>query len=166
MKIQRKNKDRSPRGRGQGYTVEEKVSAIKVLQENGYNLNKTAVQTGVSRSSLMAWSKQYGKEALEGDSVAIITEGVNRTAAKLKMNFLQKHYDRMSELAGQAINRALTLVKDEPDLSKVNNTIKIISDFVTKAAGEQGEEAETVRNNNLTLIEQTIIQLNKAGEGK
>lgn len=162
--MQRKNKDRSPRGRGQGYTAEEKINAIKVLQENGYNINKTAVQTGVSRSSLMAWSKQYGKEALQRDSVAIIAESVNKNAAKLKINFLQKHYNRMSDLAEKAISRALTLVEFEPDLAKVNNTIKVISDFVTKAAGEQGEEAETVRNNNLTLIEQTIIQLNKANE--
>lgn len=154
-------------GKKGNYTPEEKAEAIKVLVENNYSLNKTSAQLGISRSSLNLWLRQYHNKTADDQTISIIEQNVAVNAARLKNNFLQKHYSDMSNLANKAIKRALELVEDEPDLNKVNNTIKIISDFVTKvSASENGEANETVRSGNLTLIEQTIMQLNMAAEKK
>lgn len=70
----------------------------------------------------------------------------------------------MNELAEEAVKKAIDLVKDETDLNKVNNTIKVISDFFGKMSND-GEEGEK-KGDSYSLIQQTIIACNNMNESK
>lgn len=150
-----KQDKRNKRG---AYTTEQKIEAVRLLKDNSFNLYLTSHQTGISTSSLRSWSTLYSKQMESDNKVAIIAESVELNLARAKTNFINKHYSKMSELAEESIKRALDLVKTEKDLNKVNGTIKVISDFFGKATGE-GEEDGSGKSNNITLIEQTILQL-------
>ena len=144
------------------YTIEDRIETVRILIENNYNFYKTSHQTGVSTSSLRAWSAQYGKEMESNNKIGIIAESVEINLARMKTSFITAHYEKMNNLAEKAISRALVLVENEEDLNKVNGTIKVISEFFTKATGENNEEGS--KNSSLTLIEQTILQLNSANK--
>lgn len=140
------------------YTPEQKIEAVRLLHENGYNYYKTSAQTKISMSSLHTWEAQYGAEISTSNKVQVIAENVELNLARIKTSFIEKHYSNLNKLAEAAIKKALDLVKDETDLNKVNNTIKVISDFMTKINGEESDEEK--RSNTYNLIQQTVIACN------
>lgn len=144
------------------YTEEEKIQAVRLLKDNNFNHYLTAAQTGVSISSLHNWSARYMNEIDSANKVQIIAESVELNLARAKTNFINKHYSKMNELAEEAIKKALELVKKEEDLNKVNNTIKVISDFLGKMSNE-GEEGEK-KGDSYNLIQQTIIACNSINQ--
>lgn len=145
------------------YTEEEKIQAVRLLKENNFNHYLTSAQTGVSISSLHNWSARYMSDIDSTNKVRIIAESVELNLARVKTNFINKHYSKMNELAEEAVKRAIDLVKDETDLNKVSNTIKVISDFMAKVSGEEGDEEK--RNNTYNLIQQTVIACNNIEAG-
>ena len=96
------------------------------------------------------------------NKVQIIAESVELNLARVKTNFINKHYTKMNELAEEAVKKAIDLVKEETDLNKVNNTIKVISDFFSKMSDE-GEEGEK-KGDSYNLIQQTIIACNSMNQ--
>lgn len=145
------------------YTPEQKIEAVRLLHENNYNYYKTSAQTKISMSSLHTWEAQYGAEINSSNKVQMIAEKVELNLARIKTNFVEKHYSNLNKLAEAAIKKAIDLVKDETDLNKVNNTIKVISDFMAKVSGEEGDEEK--RNNTYNLIQQTVIACNNIEAG-
>lgn len=146
------------------YTEEEKIQTVRLLKENNFNHYLTSAQTGVSISSLRNWSARYMNDIDSSNKVQIIAESVELNLSRVKTNFINKHYSQMDKLAEAAVKKALELVKDEEDLNKVNNTIKIISDFMTKISGEKNEEEK--RSSTYNLIQQTVIACNNIEDGK
>ena len=144
------------------YTEEEKIQAVRLLKENNINHYLTAAQTGVSISSLHNWSARYMSDIDNTNKVQIIAESVELNLARVKTNFINKHYAKMNELAEEAVKKAIDLVKDETDLNKVNNTIKVISDFFGKMSND-GEEGEK-KGDSYSLIQQTIIACNSMNQ--
>lgn len=140
------------------YTPEQKIEAIRLLHENNYNYYKTSAQTKISMSSLHTWEAQYGKELSSSNKVQIIAENIELNLSRVKTAFIEKHYSQLNKLAESAIKKAMDLVKEETDLNKVNNTIKVISDFITKIAGEDNDDEK--RSNTYNLIQQTVIACN------
>lgn len=145
------------------YTPEQKIEAVRLLHDNGYNYYKTSAQTKISMSSLHMWEAQYGADINSSNKVQMIAEKVEMNLARVKTSFIEKHYYQLNNLAEQAIKRAFELVKTEDDLNKVNNTIKVISDFITKISGEEGDEEK--RNTTYNLIQQTVIACNNIESG-
>lgn len=140
------------------YTPEQKIEAVRLLHENNYNYYKTSAQTKISMSSLHTWEAQYGTELSSSNKVQIIAENVELNLSRVKTTFIEKHYSQLNKLAESAIKKAMDLVKEETDLNKVNNTIKVISDFITKIAGEDNDDEK--RSNTYNLIQQTVIACN------
>ncbi len=141
------------------YTLEQKIETVRVLKENNYNYNLTATQLGVSPQAVRSWDKEYGREIETSTSVQLIAETVELNMARAKSNFINKHYDAMNKLTGIAIDRAIELMESEDDLNKVTNTIKTISDFMSKLSGEDQEENK--KGNTYNLIQQAIFEANK-----
>lgn len=139
-------------------TLEEKIEVVRLLCENNYNYYATAKETGVTRSTLKAWYNKYRKHIEDSNEVKVIAQQVEMNLGKAKMQFVNKHYQSFSELAEEAVKRAMILIKKEEDLSKVNNTIKTISDFMTKLVHD---DEDSKRGNTYNLIQQTIIDCNK-----
>ena len=147
------------------YSRTEKVSAVRMLIENGYNYKKTSVQTGISRGSLQAWVKLYEKELTESTSVQSIAKSVEVNIARAKTEYINKHFNSMSRLAEEAIKKAIELVQEEDDLSKVNDTIRTRSNVIVKIGGEEG--AAERAGDTYNLIQQTIVACNRMqGDGE
>lgn len=140
------------------YTVDEKIEILRLLKENSFDYKRTCLETGVNHGTLKNWFCTYKDQLNNLSSVALIAENVEQNIAKVKIRYIERHFNKLNELAEESIKRALDLVKNEVDLSKVNGTIKVISDLFSKIS--DSDPSETDNKNSASLIKQTIIQLN------
>lgn len=137
------------------YSMEEKVEILRVLKDNSYDYKKTSVQTGCNYGTLKMWYVKYKDNLANLNAVDMIAEKTELNLSKAKIRFIERHYNQLSQLAETSIGRALELLKDEKDLNKVNDTIKIVTDYFAKLSTSE-EQKETGNS----LIQQTIIALN------
>lgn len=144
------------------YSPAKKIEAVRLLHENGYNYYKTSAQTKISTASLRSWERLYAADINASNKIRDISENVELNLARIKTAFLNKHYSQMDKLAAAAVSKALQLIEIEKDLSKVNNTIKIISDFMTGINGQENHEAK--RSDTYNLIQQTVVACNTIEE--
>ena len=156
LQISMKEDNRNKRG---SYTRAQKMEAVRILVENSYNYSKTSKITGASRCSLNNWRLLYAKEFTSSAAVQTIAESVEMSMSRAKTAYINKHFNSMSELAEKAIKRAIKLVEEEDDLSKVNDTIKAISGFMSKLTGNEEDEAK--KGDTYNLIQQTIVECNR-----
>lgn len=147
-------------GKRTKYTIEEKIEVLRLLKENSYNYKKTALETGVVYGTLKNWFSQYKDRINNISAVDIIAENVEVNISKAKMCFIEKHFEKLNNLAEAAIKRALNLVETEEDLNKLNGTIKIIGDIFAKISGFEDEESKNP--NTINLIQQSIVMMNQA----
>ncbi len=148
-------------GKRTKYTVEEKIEVLRLLKENSYDYKKTSLETGVVYGTLKNWFSQYKDRINNISAVDVIAENVEVNLSKVKVRFIEKHFEKLNELAKSAVSRALILMKEEEDLSKVNNTIKIIGDLFSKMAGVDGDKAGEKESNTVNLIQQSIVMMNQ-----
>jgi len=137
------------------YTMEDKVQILRLLKENSYDYKKTSLETGCNYGTLKNWYVKYKGELANINSVDMIAEKTELNVAKAKIRFIDRHYSSLSLLAESAIKRALELLKEEKDLNKVNDTIKIVTDYFTKLSGNEEQKQQGTN-----LIQQTILALN------
>lgn len=142
-------------GNRKQYTMEDKVQILRVLKENSYDYKKTSLETGCNYGTLKNWYVKYKGELANINSVDMIAEKTELNVAKAKIRFIDRHYSSLSLLAESAIKRALELLKEEKDLNKVNDTIKIVTDYFTKLSGNEEQKQQGTN-----LIQQTILALN------
>lgn len=142
------------------YSMEEKIEVLRLLKENEYNIPVTAANTGVAINTIKDWVRRYKNELDSLTTVNAIAEEVELNVARVKNQFVNRHFNKLNTLAESAITRALELVTIEEDLSKVNNTIKIIGDFVLKLSQASGKAEETAQSS-VNLIQQNIMMLNQ-----
>lgn len=81
--------------------------------------------------------------------------------SKVKVRFIEKHFEKLNELVESAVSRALILMSREEDLSKVNGTIKIIGELFSKMPGVDGDRAGEKDFNTVNLIQQSIVMMNQ-----
>lgn len=151
-----------PAGKRRQYTDNQRIEILRLLKENSYNYRKTALDTGVPYPTIKVWYSKFKNEINEMTAVSCIAEKVELNIAQLKTEFIEKHFKEMNTLAQEAIKRAGELIKSEEDLSKVNGTIKVVTEFIVKMtenSPSSNKSAETIN-----IIQQTISNLNTAGE--
>lgn len=148
-------------GKRTKYTVEEKIEVLRLLKENSYDYKKTSLETGVVYGTLKNWFSQYKDRINNISAVDVIAENVEVNLSKVKVRFIEKHFEKLNELAESAVSRALILMSREEDLSKVNGTIKIIGELFSKMAGVDGDRAEEKDSNTVNLIQQSIVMMNQ-----
>lgn len=140
------------------FTDEQRLQVVRILRENGYKYRETSRQVGINECTLRTWAARY-KEVSTDNAVSIIAQRVENEIGAKKINFITKNFKKMDELAEKALNRALVLIEEEEDLSKVNQTIKIMTDFIAKMK-EDGSQEEGPSNKTVNLIQQSIQQCN------
>jgi hypothetical protein len=58
------------RAKQERYTPKERISTLRLLEKNNFNYLKTEKLSGVSRTTIKRWEKQYGAEVFSGKSTA------------------------------------------------------------------------------------------------
>lgn len=142
------------------YTLEQRLNALALLREENYDYNKVATITGVNKCTLRSWLNRHG-DAKPDDAANILIARAEMNLQKIKRNFITDHLKDIDELCTKAIIKARELLEVEEDLNKVNNTIKILTDFFSKL---EGTEEENKKDSSVTvnLIQDSIRRLNEA----
>ena len=162
MKRDKKKQPPLPTGKRRRYTDDQRIEVLRILKENSYNYTKTALETGVPYPTIKVWYSKFKHEINEMTAVSCIAEKVELNIAQLKTTFIEKHFTNMNNLAEMAIKRAEELLKTETDLSKVNGTMKVVTDFIARITEINPSSAKSVET--INIIQQTINNLNSAGE--
>ena len=144
------------------YTKEQKISAVKLLQDCNYDYRKVSQQLGIKYDTLRSWASRY-KDIQLPTQTQIIAAKVELDLEQMKREFISKHFEGMDELAQKAVSRALELIEVEEDLNKVNNTIKILTDFFAKMQNATNVDDPSRPGSAVTvnLIQQSIQMLNQ-----
>lgn len=149
------------RSRG-AYTNEEKMEAVRLLIDNGYNYYKTTQQTGVGRSSLKLWLDKYGSTFQTDAQVRSVAATTEMRIANIKGNFIKDKYEKIGRLADAAIAKAMELIPKETDLNKVTGIIRAINDFVRSSSDEDKDDAN--QSARQIMIQKAIMQINQAAQ--
>lgn len=145
---------------GSKYTLERRLEIVRMLQESGFDYKLIQGEVNVCQATLKRWYLLYKDYLENGDYTELALKKVDASLAKRKTDFINTHFGNLSKLMDASIQRAMTLVAEEEDLNKVNNTIKVISEFVTKMDGKDGNSANP--NSNISvLVKQTIERVNQ-----
>ena len=148
-------KEVKPKRKHRQFSIEDKVKAVRILKENGYDYGATARETGVSRGTLRIWNDRFVSD-INTDKVQIIAAETEIAITQYKNAFIKKHFAKLEDTTVLAINRAIVLLKREKDLTKVNGTIKVLGDMIMKLTQTQSETQAPTTN----IVRQSIIQLN------
>lgn len=139
------------------YTQDQKVQALLLLRENNYNFLKTSLHTGIPRATLRFWNQSYKGDLDNSTAIQQVQQKVEMDLVRLKTNYIQKYYSKYDELAGEAIKRALYLIKEENDMNKVVNVLKLVNELIDKLGNDK---VDSDTHNQINFIQQTINNLN------
>lgn len=145
------------------YTEEQRLQVCKLIRDSGRDFIKVAHETGINVNTLRMWATRYQDRDLD-NVTSVISQRIEYDLSHLKMNFISKNYEKMDNLADAALDRAMHLIKEETDLNKVNNTIKILTDFMAKMHNPDKDDDKPGGVTTINLIQQSIQQLNQFHE--
>lgn len=145
------------------YTEEQRLQVCKLIRDSGRDYLKVAQETGINVNTLRIWASRYQDRDLD-NVTSVISQRIEYDLSHLKMNFISKNYEKMDNLADAALDRAMHLIKEETDLNKVNNTIKILTDFMAKMHNPDKDDDKPGGVTTINLIQQSIQQLNEFHE--
>lgn len=145
------------------YTEEQRLQVCKLIRDSGRDYLKVAQETGINVNTLRIWASRYQDRDLD-NVTSVISQRIEYDLSHLKMNFISKNYEKMDNLADAALDRAMQLIEKETDLNKVNNTIKILTDFMAKMHNPDKDDDKPGGVTTINLIQQSIQQLNEFHE--
>lgn len=161
-----KNKPKLPEKRAYTvklrYTDEERMQAVRMLVDSGFNYALTEQKTHVQANTLKQWYYRM-KDAVEKEATSYIAEKVEIDFARAKLNLLKSNYDGINKLTEAALERATQLIKKENDLNKLNGTLRIIADLLIKmnnGNGQDDQNGQSQSNAIINLIQDSVVQLN------
>lgn len=161
-----KNKPKLPEKRAYTvklrYTDEERMQAVRMLVDSGFNYALTEQKTHVQANTLKQWYYRM-KDAVEKEATSYIAEKVEIDFARAKLNLLKSNYDGINKLTEAALERATKLIKNENDLNKLNGTLRIIADLLIKmnnGNGQDDQNGQSQSNAMINLIQDSVVQLN------
>lgn len=144
------------------YTDEERMQAVRMLVDSGFNYPLTEQKTHVHANTLKQWYYRM-KDAVEKEATSYIAEKVEIDFARAKLNLLKSNYDGINKLTESALERATQLIKKETDLNKLNGTLRIIADLLIKMNNgneQEGQNGQSQSNAMINLIQDSVVQLN------
>lgn len=144
------------------YTDEERMQAVRMLVDSGFNYALTEQKTHVQANTLKQWYYRM-KDAVEKEATSYIAEKVEIDFARAKLNLLKSNYDGINKLTEAALERATQLIKKENDLNKLNGTLRIIADLLIKmnnGNGQDDQNGQSQSNAMINLIQDSVVQLN------
>lgn len=113
------------------YTDEEKKVILAQLAANGYNYSRTAKETGVARSTLIAWAENPPN-----------TTDNDTEIDTLKKHLTESYLDKAKRAREVLLDRMIELAGSEKDLFKISGAFKTVADA---AASEEVSSAVASR---------------------
>lgn len=134
------------------YSESQRKEALARLTACGYDFRGVSNTTGININTLRSWASRSGLMPL-------------RSSTDIHHDFREElianNFKALSILAFEATKRALTIVKYEEDLNKVNNTLKTVSQLVSLLTSPDSEAKSLGAGSPQNLIQQTILMYNR-----
>jgi len=99
------------------YTIEEKVKALKLLEMNDYNINKTAKALKIKFDTLKKWQETMGEEVHKPTRLEGIIQKVEDELIEKKEQWTKDIYDVRAE-ALQRLRQLLPVTTRLDDVTK------------------------------------------------
>lgn len=144
------------------YTDEERMQAVRMLVDSGFNYALIEKKTHVQANTLKQWYYRM-KDAVEKEATSYIAEKVEIDFARAKLNLLKSNYDGINRMTNAALKRATELIEKETDLNKLNGTLRIIADLLIKMNDSNSQDRQNVQTQSsvmINLIQDSVAQLN------
>lgn len=114
--------------RQEQYRPEVRISTLKILERNNFNYLKSSKLTGISRSTIKHWEKQYGAETFSKESP--VAKALRQVDVVMKRNdekILKQYYT----IRQQILDRILELIPEEKRLDPLVSTLKNITEEIS-----------------------------------
>ena len=108
--------------KGTGYTVEFKMSAVRIMQQEGLSPYHAEEKLGVTRETLSKWVKKYGPELVAVGEVSEIAAGIVQDIAKRESKLRDKYY----KAKNQFIDHILETLPGTTDMDKLIRGLKVL----------------------------------------
>ena len=113
------------------YSLTERMDALAVLRQNGYNFTKTSRMINVSQPSLRLWHKKYGKQM----------EEVSKTTEAIMVNSSEKIQEYEKDFIAEVYDTKLLIVRRVRELIPTAKSIRILSDALAVLHSMEAKEA-------------------------
>lgn len=154
------------------YTDKEKVEAILILKENGFNFSQTSKQLGLNTNTLKGWYNKFGyRITQEIDNNDQVQETVQEYAEE-KDNFLRDVYDTKKETLDVVRQKVYQLNSTEnienmspKFFSSLINMLKVLNELEKGSDPDAESDQKKAEGNNrkLQLIQNQIINVQNNG---
>lgn len=154
-----------PKGhRGKRYTLAEKTAVLKVLQSNNFNIERTARETGVGKTTINRWYDKMKDELQKTDVLANATLDIVKYANDREKRFLDKVYGAKEAV----VNRIMQLALEERNMDFLQKTIKTLTEIDgSNRSGKNGEVGESAPTMNVyQIIENQLISKENESKSK
>lgn len=124
------------------HSFEQKVIALKLLRENGYNYSKTARELSLVYKTIQRWEKRIGAAVFElldlheGNIDKVTRDEVKKRLDSISNSKVQEESSNHSfYLLAQkvkmiALKKLVKLLPDETDVSKITSALKLLHKIV------------------------------------
>lgn len=118
------------------YSLTERMDALAILRDNGYNFTKTSRVTKISVPSLRHWHTKHGKELEE---VSQVTEALVQSSEKLQ--------NRKRDFIAEVYDTKLLIIQRVRDLIPSSRSIKILTDALDILHDMENDETNPQASN-------------------
>jgi len=140
------------------YTDKERVEALKALEANDYNYNKTSKQLNIAIKTLERWYAKLGEQVLNPNRLEGIVKKAESKLALHREKFIKEVYD----VKMKAIQRLKAIIPAEPNVDNVVKALRLLYEITDgKLSEEEGKELHNGRQTFFQLIHQQLITNNE-----
>jgi hypothetical protein len=123
------------------YTHSSKMATLKILQKNDFNYLKTEKATGVNRSTLKKWEKQFGVEAFSGKSPT--EQALEEITCEMKYQDMAV-IRNLFQLRMLSLKNIMTLAETEKRIDPLINLLKFVAIELEKYNTWEKEETKNI----------------------
>ncbi len=96
------------------YSEAEKITILKILEKNDFNVSKTAQKTNISRSNIKRWREELGDKVFTTQPTTAVIQQVANQAARIDLAEIDNEIKRR-KIAGKALDILLQRLEEKPD---------------------------------------------------
>jgi transcriptional regulator with XRE-family HTH domain len=106
------------------HTHKARISALRILEQNNFDYQKTAKLTGFSCSTIKKWEKQFGAEVFTGKPPEEVTFKAINIEVKMNDSLIMR---KLYNIRNQLLDIIQELISLETKLEPLVNTLQSIS---------------------------------------
>ena len=130
------------------YPLSEKLSILKIYQENDLNLTKTAKETKVDKNTISKWYKIYGKRLEENPVESEMITEISEVNREHKISLLSSFWETQDKL----LARIKAQISRTTSITQLVQVMDTLDGIMSRWEGKPSESSGTTNLNFYTQI--------------